>query len=178
MAGGARAALALALLLGLLRPSAGWTDGGALYFSRAQDGLRVSLFGPALPLTPGISDLTVMVQDARDLQPILDARVVLVLSEGARSQSLRVRLTHREAADKLLYAGGITLARPGRWTANLQVAAGARKLEGSFSLIVVPGASFTQVWPYFALVVLVIFLFGWNQWLSHRQRVGPSHSIA
>ena len=175
---GSSAALACAILLvGLLWPMAGWSDGGAVYLSRALGGLRVSLFGPPLPLTPGAADLSVMVQDARDLHPILDARVALVLSEAARPGSHRVALSHARAADKLLYAGSVVFTRPGSWTIRLQVAAQGRDLETSFPLTVAAGGTFSQVWPYLAAVPLIVFLFGWNQWLAYRQR-GQATSLA
>jgi hypothetical protein len=177
MPGGAKVALAGLLLLSLAASSTVLTDGNSLYFSRVRDGLRVSLFGPPMPLIPGPTDFSVMVQDAGDLQPIVDARVVLMASQGGRSES-GVALTHRNAADRLLFAGSIDLPRPGPWRINLQVTVGERKLATRFPLTVMPSASFSQAWPYFALVLLVIFLFGCNQWLRWRQRAYPSRSAA
>jgi hypothetical protein len=150
----------------LLLASAGArADGGALCVSRSDGPFVVSIFTAPTPLRVGSIDVSVLVQNADDRAPVLDAAVDLAL-RGADLQ-LTAPATHAAAANKLLYAAGIAIPSPGRWSISAQARAADRVGTASCEIEVGPPAPPAVVfWPYLALPFVVIALFVLQQWLK------------
>jgi hypothetical protein len=125
----------------------------------------VSIFTAPTPLRVGSIDVSVLVQDAGDRAPLLDAAVDLAL-RGADLQ-LTAPATHAAAANKLLYAAAVEIPTAGRWSVSAHARAAERAATASCEIDVAPPAPRAVVfWPYLALPFVVIALFALQQWLK------------
>jgi hypothetical protein len=156
----------MALLPGLL-----YADGGALRL-RVRDGnMIVGVFTSPVPLRVGAGDISILMQNAADQNPILDGAVTLRLSLPGHPD-IAVSATHEQATNKLLYAATVDLPATGEWA--LRVNCKARQEVGTVmtTLAVLPKPPpFATYWPYFALVPLGLALFILNQWLKARRLI-------
>jgi hypothetical protein len=127
-------------------------DGGAVLFRKESGPLAVAVFASPEPLAVGTSDISVLLQNRKSLQPVLDAEVSLSLCE-----SIRAHPTHGLAQNKLLYAALVTLTNPG----NCQIAV-AILWNGEWTHVtntadVGPArAMVTSYWTWIALPPLLI----------------------
>jgi hypothetical protein len=98
-----------------LIPAIALSDGGAVQWRRQAGDLLITVFASPTPLTEGPADLSLLVQNANGLEPVLDANLTLVLR--ARTSGIKIQLhpTHEKAQNKLLYATPVTLTESGQW---------------------------------------------------------------
>ncbi len=136
-------------------------DGGSILLRQQSNGLLITVFG-----TPqvGPNDFSVLVQDASDRSPILDATVDLRLAHNLKPA------THQQATNKLLYAASVDLFHPGRYSLQVNVSRNGQGASINGEIDVPPPAPpWISYWPYFALVPAAILLFALNQWLKAKR---------
>ena len=146
-----------------------FADGGAVQFRRQAGSLVMTVFAAPSPVRAGAAtDLTVLVQDSRDLRPVLNAEVALTLSK-AGGQDVVVSATRAQAVNKLLYAASAVLPVPGEWRVNVQIIRQHSLVSVDGTINVLPAeSSVARYWPYIAIVPFLIVLFVLNQWLKSR----------
>jgi hypothetical protein len=140
-----------------------YADGGAVLLRQQAGPFLVTVFG-----TPqvGLTDFSVLVQNASGLSPVLDVDVDIYVAHNL------TRATHQQATNKLLYAATIHFFRPGPYSMRVNV---ARNGEGGSiygNITVAPATPpWISFWPYFAVVPAAILLFALNQRLKAKRRV-------
>jgi hypothetical protein len=157
------------LLLGLAVCTLLFADGGTLVFTQQSGPYIITLFSAPEPVRVGVADLSVLVQQASDRSPVLDAQVNLELTH-AGFEALKFTATHTAATNKLLYAADVPLSAEGAWHVALDVngarASGTLEVHAAQPPVI-------AYWPYFALVPLAIALYVLNQYLKHRRARPP-----
>jgi len=145
-------------------------DGGAVILHHEGKGLVVTVFESPAPAHAGLVDLSVLVQKADSLDPVLDATVTLVLKQGELEQSAQA--TREQAQNKLLYAAAVDLSRPGNWDYVIHIQSGTEKeeLAGTLTIGSEP-AKLSAYWIYFIWPPILILLFVVHQWLVYRKQV-------
>jgi YtkA-like len=147
-------------------------DGGSLIVRKQTGPIVVSVFSAESPIRVGTSDLSVMVQQASDESPVMDAKVMLRLTkttEGAVTE-VAAPASHAKATNKTLYAAQVTLPSQGTWHLFADVTADGTNSEVAANVNVLPPAPPVETyWPYFMLVPFAILLFLFNRWLRRRR---------
>lgn len=105
----------LLLTVAIAAQVSAWADGGALCFRKQAGGLVISVFTSPSPLSIGVADISVLVQNQDGLDPLLDADVHAILRDDSSGVEFQARLTREQARNKLLYAAPVMFSRPGRW---------------------------------------------------------------
>jgi hypothetical protein len=95
-------------------------DGGSVLLYRESPPFIVTVFASPTPARAGVIDLSVLLQATDTLDPVLDADVRFLLSNGA--DRIQARASHREAQNKMLYAASVLLDHPGRWQYTVSIA--------------------------------------------------------
>jgi hypothetical protein len=144
-------------------------DGGTLQFRKQAGPFIVTVFSSPVPLRAGAADISVMVQDAHDNSPVLDASVSIQLSQ-AQEPKIDAKATRSQATNKLLYASSVEFPRPGRWLLRIGVFREGASGEASGEISVLPEqVPLIAYWVYFAIVPLGVVLFALNQWLKKKR---------
>ncbi|MBV9763040.1 MAG: hypothetical protein JO340_20935 [Acidobacteriaceae bacterium] len=143
-----------------------FADGGAVLFRQQSGPFLVTVFGSP---QVGSTDFSVLVQNASDRSPMLDAEVSIAVAHQLAAA------THAQATNKLLYATSIRFFRPGEY--SLQVRVAQMEKGGAYidhDIVVSPTpAPWLAYWPCFALVPVAILLFALNQWLKSKRTQRP-----
>ena len=143
-------------------------DGGTVLWQRTTGPFQVTLFTAQTPLRKGPGDLSVMLEEAGETQPIVDARVFLELENGA-GKTVRAEATHRLARNKLLYCSLINLPEAGHWKMKIIIEYGDERAEVLDHLMVAnPQPMLFAYWKLMAFPPVVIVLFVVNQWLRRK----------
>ena len=130
----------------------------------------VTVFSAPVPLRVGVADLSILVQNARDASPVLDAQIALRLSR-AGDQEIDVTATRSQAANKLFYAAHPSLPAAGPWQVTLQIRSNGRTFDVPGEIGVLPReAPWMTNWPYFVPVPLGLLLFLVNQAIKSRRK--------
>ncbi len=140
-----------------------FADGGRLRFSRPTGPFLVTLFTMPEPLTPGPSDFSVMIQDAKTGDILSDAAVTLQLtsSEGA---TINAVASHGIATNRLLQAAQFDIPSSGNWHIHLHVEQGTRTSSLDADIPVQPGSrKAVLAWIFALLPVLAVLLFIFHQ---------------
>jgi hypothetical protein len=168
--------LVAALLFGAI---AARGDGGRLQLNQIVGPFEVALFTAPTPLRAGAIDVSLLVQEAGQHTPVLDAQVTLVARAENAIDGERVATAVRGAAtNKLFYTALIDIPAPGRWRLTADVRAGERAASVSCAVDIAPPQSpLVAFWGYLALPAVAIALFALHQWLkrsvvSRRSSVG------
>jgi hypothetical protein len=141
-----------AAIIAILAARALLADGGTVVLRQTSGPFVVTAF-----LAPG--DLSVLVQDAKSLEPVLDAGVIITI-DGAP-----IRATHELAQNKLLYAAPITQGH----SLEVTVRKGAASITAA-ATIDMPMPARPAYWNYAAIPPIAIALFALNRFLRARQR--------
>lgn len=150
-----RAALLFALAASL------FADGGSVLIHQQSGSFLITVFGAP---QVGTTDFSVLVQNASDLSPILDAGVQLSLGD------ITVLATHDQATNKLLYAALIKVTHPGLNTLSVKITRGSLSTTLDSDIDVAPASGpWLAYWPYFAIVPATILLFALNHRLKARR---------
>jgi hypothetical protein len=158
------------LLLLALSPATAWADGGVVRTSERSGPFVVTVFTAQSPVTVGQADVSVMVQDAATGQPVVDARVTLLL-KGEDGSASAAEATREQAQNKLLYAALVDVPSPGQWSVEVTVARGPDSATVVTTIpVALPPPPFVSYWPYFALPPAAIALFAVHQ--RSRRRSG------
>ena len=145
-------------------------DGGSVILHKRTEQLAVTVFAsPAAPRV-GPVDMSVLIQSAATLEPVLDATVWLRFAKTG-SQTIRVPATHSYASNKLLFSATAQLNEPGEWQVSAEIRAPQLVSEAvvSGSLAIGPEQPVLGAYtgfialPFIALIVLAL-----QQWLKLR----------
>lgn len=151
----------------LLAAAAARGDGGLIRLNESAGPFVVSVFTAPTPLRVGPIDVSVLVQNAVDHAPVLDAEVQVTLRAADIERTTAA--THAAATNKLLYAASLDVPEPGRWSLVAEVRAGAHDVAVSCAIDVAPPPPpVVAFWPYLALPGVLIALFAVHQWLKAR----------
>jgi hypothetical protein len=163
-------------------------DGGTVLVQKRTSNLVVTVFGSPSILRAGPVDLSVLVQEADNAAPVLDATVRLGLSRlqsGTSNEawvppccSLRspddlseIPATHAAAQNKLLYAATPQLPQSGDWQLSVAVRRGSDVTSLNVPLRIEPPAPvWTQYWFWFALPPVLVGLYVTHSAISRRGR--------
>jgi hypothetical protein len=162
--------LVAALLLGMWATAARG-DGGTMLLHQDAGPFTITLFAAPLPLQAGAADLSVLVQDRRSGEVLLDPVIDLTLvPEATNASHDTVRMTRGQASNRLLQAATVRFPSSGKWRLTLLVRRGNDVARLSTECTVEPDSSRTAlVWFYILLPVGIILLFVLHQGLKFRQ---------
>ena len=145
-------------------------DGGAVQFRNRAGPFLVTVFTVPTPLRAGPADFTVLIQNAMDASPVLNATVSLRLSRQGEPD-LMMEATRAQATNKLLYAAHPTLPSAGAWRLNLTVKSDGNTFDAAGDITVYPREAVLRTyWPYLSLAPVAVLLFAINQWLKTNPR--------
>jgi hypothetical protein len=180
-----------ALLLLLLPVDEARADGGIIRWRETQEPFLITIFTSSEPVSEGLVDVSVMVQDRISSEPILDASVELMFTappgsvpqpaartccqmcSGTKTGTspsnmtqFTVAATREQASNKLLYAAPIKFSTAGNWRMSAVIARGNDAVKIACAIPVgSPPRRLTGLLPYLALPPLMIALFTINQCL-------------
>jgi len=151
-------------------------DGGLVRISERSGAFLITAFTSPTPVRAGTLDLSVMVQDARTLAPVLDARVDVHLvpaggaartGNDAAAATVRLAAVRDQATNKLLYAALPALPASGEWEARIGVERADDRGEISFRFTAEPAvAPLLSYWALLALPAVGVALFVLNRRLA------------
>jgi hypothetical protein len=150
-----RATLILCCLL-LVSARMSWADGGAIQFQGDAGTFHVTVFTQPTILRAGLIDITLLLQERSDLNPLLDAQVRfgLTAQDSATTQAapwmppacamnktadlsdIPAKLGHGE--NRLLYGAVVQIPSTGRWQLKARIQRGAESAEIETLLTVAP----------------------------------------
>jgi hypothetical protein len=148
-----------------------FADGSIMLFRKRADPFVVTAFSEPVPARVGLTDLSVMLQNASDDKTVLDAAVILRLKKSSAGTITEVvaPATHVKATNKLLYAAHVTLPSAGEWQLSVDIKQGNTTASVSGAISVLPQeAPAVTYWPYFVMVPLFVLLFILNRWLRSK----------
>jgi hypothetical protein len=146
-------------------------DGGTLQLRQTTGPFVLSVFTAPATIRVGNVDLSVLVQKAAGLDPVLGASVDVRAENGA-GIIVSKAATHDNAQNKLLYAASLNLPRPGEWLFTVRVREEALTEEVSGKVIVERGSPrFLAHWPEWAFVPFLMLVFVLHQSLKARQHI-------
>jgi hypothetical protein len=157
----------------LFLSSLAFADGGKLQFQRKAGVFNISLFATPSPVREGRNDLSVMVQNATDQSPVLDADVSLrfVRRDKDAITSISAPARHDQSANKLLYAAQVDLNVPTHYRVEISVQTKKDSALVTGDLDVLPPEPpLLAHWPYVIALPVVAFLFVLNQRLKRKRR--------
>src|SRR5215467_6296512 len=94
-------------------------DGGAAQFTKSAGTFVITVFTTPSPLRAGPVDISLMIQNSENQEPVLDCVAnVQLRKEGARS--IGSEATHQFSQNKLFYAAPLNVTESGVW--ELEVA--------------------------------------------------------
>ena len=136
-----------------------FADGGRLRFSNAAGPFLVTLFTTPEPLTPGPSDFSVMIQDAKTGDILSDAAVSLQLTSN-QGATINAVASHGIATNRLLQAAQFDIPSSGNWHVHLDVTQGTQTSSLVEDISVQPGSRKAALaWVFALLPVLAVLLF-------------------
>lgn len=138
-------------------------DGGRVQLQQKADSFLITVFAAPAQLRAGQVDLSVLIQNFENDQPVLDAQVQIILRSES-GMTARAEATRADAKNKLLYATLVNLPESGRWQIEVEVKHGATKSKVAGFLLVAPAwPLFLSHWRLLALPPFAIALFILNQ---------------
>jgi hypothetical protein len=166
--------IAFCLLLSvswLLFPTPANADGGAIRLSEQRGPYQITVFTSPTSLRAGPVDVSVLVLDCTNGQPIPDAEVtVRAVRSGKPGEGVFVQATSDAATNKLLQAAIFDLPEAGQWKMEVEVKSRLGETQVQFDLDVAePLPRWASLWPWIGWPGLVIVFFGLHQWLVRRR---------
>jgi len=160
-------ALLAALLLAPITASA---DGGVVRARQVSGPFIISIFTASDPLRASAIDVSVLVQDGKSGEAILDATVDLTLQPlDSDNPRFGARATHEQATNKLLQAAVLHVPAVGRWGLRAVARRGPEEATVVTGLQVAPPARrLAAIWPYLLLPPFVIAVFALHQALRQK----------
>jgi hypothetical protein len=142
--------------------------GGLVQLHQAAGPFVVTVFTAPTPLQAGPVEVSVLVQDRGDGQPVLDGEVsVWLRREDGRT--VGGRATRAVAQHQLLYSTVVYLPEAGPWELEVTVTQGrdAARVRGQVSAAS-PRPSVLAYWRSLSLPPIITTLFAVHQWLQRR----------
>lgn len=149
-------------------------DGGAVQFEKSSGQFVVTVFATPSPLRAGPVDISLLVRDRKDQQPVFDCQAFIQLcKEGA--MSIPSQATHEAAHNKLFYAAPVKVPESGLWELEVDIQHGDDSISVAGEIAVASSNPLLLVyWRSLALPPVFISLFAVNQWLKRRSVKGVS----
>src|ERR1700693_2568851 len=157
----------------LLAQATPCADGGTVQLRQEAGDFVITVF--ALPGTPSVGpvDISLLLQNRDGLEPVLDAKVSLVLRSDESGIELHARPTREQARNKLLYAAPVTLSKPGKWDIVVTVLQNGKKTDTAGILeVAAPPDKAASYAGYIAFPPVMIGLFLFRQRLICRRSQG------
>jgi hypothetical protein len=158
----------------ILVQATAWADGGTVQLRQEAGDLVITVFTSPSPLSVGPVDISLLLQNRDGLEPVLDARVSLVLRADESGIELQAHPTREQATNKLLYAAPVSFSKPGKWRIVVAVLRNGKKTDTAGILEVAPAPDKAASYAgYIAFPPVMIGLFMVRQRLiSRRSREG------
>jgi hypothetical protein len=160
------------LLLHALCSAPALADGGKIVLMERQGDYRISVFTSPDPLRAGPIDISVLIQDAENGEPIPKPQIIVTLkSARAPFQTIRAVATNDAATNKLLSAALVDLPEPGEWKCDVNFL--VRHTAFQLHFLIDAGEQTTvrlAVWPWFTWPAGAVILFGIHRRLVWRRR--------
>lgn len=138
-------------------------DGGTLRLSEKHGPYRVAVFTSPQPLRAGLIDISVLVQDARNGEPLPDVVVRLVLI-GPDSIERPVTASRAAATNQLFQAAQFELPSAGTWQVRVLLDGARGSAETAFSMEAAEALPrWTELAFWIALPGIVVILFVLHQ---------------
>jgi cytochrome c oxidase assembly factor CtaG len=168
--------LATGVCLSVLIATSSDDDDQTLRLWKQSGPLSVAIFAPAGDLTVGSTRFSILVQDERTQEVLLDPAVQLTaqradVTDGTASS---IRASNSDSENKLLQTADLELPAAGDWTVNVAVSRNFKTANLSLPLRVVKRESgVADFWPYFLFPGLGMVLFGTYLWRHHQLEASP-----
>jgi hypothetical protein len=104
-----------------------FAHGGTVQLRREAGDLSITVFTSPAPLSVGRADISVLVQNRKALEPILDADVWLFFHKEISNSDFQVHATRTQAQNKLLYAAPVIFSQSGKWHVGVVVSRNGRE---------------------------------------------------
>ena len=161
--------LLLPIVMTLAQATA-FADGGTVQLRKEAGALVITVFSSPAPLSAGLVDISLLVQNRSGLEPVLDANVSLLLRADASGTEIQARPTREQAQNKLLYAAPVTLAESGRWQLAITILRNGERTEATGAIDVASAPEMAaSYWSYIAFPPLAIVVFAVREWLLRRR---------
>ena len=182
------------LVISLCLAANAFADGGSVQLHSVSGPFDITLFAePPLPRA-GQIDFSVLIQDAKSGEPVMDAVVTLALTPVKVHQNVQpawyppscavsapadlaaVPLLHSGASNRLLYGALVEVPAAGVWHVRTEVQRGDEHalVEGTVD-VADPFPPVANYWPLFLFPVIAVGLYVLRQ---HVQRVGMTVNVA
>lgn len=140
-----------------------------MQFTKAAGPFAVTVFATPSPLRAGPVDISLMIQQSNNQQPLLDCDVEIELRKEGES-TICSAATHEAAQNKLFYAAQVRIPEPGVWEVEAAIRRGedSAKVSGPITLAA-PSPVLLSYWRSVAIPPVFISLFALNQWLKRRR---------
>ena len=153
-----------------LAQATAFADGGTVQLRKEAGALVITVFSSPAPLSAGLVDISLLLQNRNGLEPVLDANVSLLLRAEASGAEIQARPTREQAQNKLLYAVPVTLAESGRWQLAITILRNGERTEATGAIDVASAPEMAaSYWSYIAFPPLVIVVFAVREWLLRRR---------
>jgi len=154
-------------------PVAASADGGLVRLSAEAGPFRLTAFTSPTPLRAGPVDVSVLVQDAADGAPVLDAEVEVRAMAASGGEAIVEAATRGGASNRLLRSALLRIPDAGRFTLEVLVTRRGVSARAACEIDVLPALSAPiAYWPYFALPPAAIVLFTLRRWRAALSRGG------
>jgi len=144
-------------------------DGGTVQLHKEAGGFVITVFSSPSPLSVGLADISVLLQNRDGLEPILDANVHLILHDESSSIEFHALPTRAQARNKLLYAAPVMFVSPGRWKMGILIERHGKETGAEGIVDVVPARAQVSYAGYIAFPPVMIVLFVIRERLIRRR---------
>ena len=150
-----------------------FAHGGTVQLRREAGDLAITVFTSPAPLSVGRADVSVLVQDRKALEPVLDADVWLFFHEDTSNTDFKAPATRMQAENKLLYAAPVTFSQPGKWHVGVVVSRNGREtgVDGTVEIFASPPKAAAYA-GYIAFPPAMVVLFVIRERLVNRKSRG------
>jgi hypothetical protein len=154
----------------ILAQATAFADGGTVQLRQEAGGLVITVFTSPSPLSVGPVDISLLLQNQDGLEPVLDAKVSLVLLDDDWGIEFQARPTREQARNKLLYAAPLMFSQPGKWQIVVKVLRNGNETDTTGFLEVAPAPGKTASYAgYIAFPPVMIGLFMLRERLIRRR---------
>jgi hypothetical protein len=144
-------------------------DGGDVLWQQTMGTITVTAFTTQSPLRPGPADISFLVENNEQSQPILDAQV-FVTFQSETGVTMRTEATHTQARNKLLYCTLIDLPNPGHWKMTLLVVHATERIQFMSELVInEPQSPLIVNWKLMGFPFAIAILFVFQQSLAWKR---------
>ena len=156
----------LGLVLFALLSVPAFADGGQIILHGISGSMEITVFAAPAPLTTGQADLSILIQDSRTREPILDVTPALSLQPPYGAP---MSLRPDRSSMRLMQSARVNFAQPGLWAISVTTSSGESQNVCSARFSIALSQSRTAiVWFAVLLPLFVIALFVLHQRESRR----------